>query len=166
MTFADFDVLVITHYEAVKRRQFFIGWIVAVATCAAVVLADLLIRPLHVRVMGLDVSSGLTGATYVAAAAMAAATFGWFRMAPKRARRITVRELRERAVPIGANGRRSQEVQAGSFFPHSDRSVVVKHRSSSHDRAHAAGDKPNGIMMPTVHAEPSAACQRNHPVGI
>ncbi len=90
-------VLPMTHAEAVKRRRHLVIWIVSVATCAAAVLLDLLVQRLHVRVVGLDISSGLTGTTYVAATAMCFTTFRWFRTTRKTTRRITVRELRQRA---------------------------------------------------------------------
>ncbi len=90
-------VLAMTHTEAAKRKRDLVVWIVTVATCAAAVLLDLLVQPLQVRVVGLDISSGLTGTAYVAVTAMCLTTFFWFRTARKTTRRITVRELRQRA---------------------------------------------------------------------
>ncbi len=88
--------MVMTHYESVKRKRHLVVWIVTVATCAAVVLTDLLVQPLHVRVLGLAASSGLAGAKYVTATAMCVTTFRWFRVA-KPTQPITVQELRRAA---------------------------------------------------------------------
>ena len=86
-----------THTEAVKRRRLLVVWVVTVVTCGGTVLLDLLLQPLNVRVVGLDVSSGLTGTAYVTATAMCFTTSRWFRAGRKAMRRITVRELRQRA---------------------------------------------------------------------
>jgi uncharacterized membrane protein YczE len=79
-----------------KRKRLFIVWIIAVATCAVTVLAQLILRPLHIRTVGLDVSSVLTVGMYVTTAAMCLVTLRWFLTTPKTARRITVQELRRR----------------------------------------------------------------------
>ena len=87
-----------THFDGVKRRRLLIVWIAAVATCATAVSANLLLQPLHLRLVGLDLSTGLTGVTYLSATAMCATPVRWFRMAPRATRRITVQELRHQAA--------------------------------------------------------------------
>jgi len=84
----------VTHFEVVKRRRYFIALIVAAGTCAAAVSADLLFQPQHVRLVGLNVSSGLSGVTYLSATVMFATALGWLRTVPRATRRITVQELR------------------------------------------------------------------------
>lgn len=81
-----------------KRRRRFIVWIVSVAVLASVVLAEVLLRPLHLRAMGFDVSGGLVAMSYLATAVACVTTFRWFRTVPKVTRRITVQELRTRAT--------------------------------------------------------------------
>jgi hypothetical protein len=72
-----------------------------VATFAVVVLAQMLLRPLHLRAMVFDVSTGLTAGTYLTAAAVGITTFRWFQTAPKATLRITVQDLRRRATARG-----------------------------------------------------------------
>ena len=86
-----------THIEAVKRRRLLVGWVVTVVTCGGTVLLDLLLQPLNGRVVGLAVSSGLTGTAYVTATAMCFPTFRWLRAGRQAMRRITVRGSRQGA---------------------------------------------------------------------
>ena len=94
----DLRGLFMAHHEVEKRRRLFILWIVAVVICAAAVLTEALIAPLHLRLAGLEVSSMAAAAKYVSAAAVCLATFRWFLTAPRGNRRITVMELRGRAT--------------------------------------------------------------------
>jgi hypothetical protein len=80
-----------------RRKRLFIVWIIAVAICALTVLAQVILRPLHVRTAGFDISSLLTLGMYVTTAAMCLVTLRWFLTTPKSTRRITVQELRGRA---------------------------------------------------------------------
>ncbi len=91
--------MVVTQYDSVERRRLFVVWIVTVATCAAAVAADLLVEMPNLRILGFDVSTILTGATYVAATAMCVTTFRWFRTAAMSTPTITVWELRRAGRP-------------------------------------------------------------------
>ena len=88
--------------EAVKRQRLFVVWIATVAICATVVLVDVLMHPVHIHLLGLHVSNGLTGTAYIAATVMCLTTFRWFRTAPDERLGIkdppgtTVRDLRQR----------------------------------------------------------------------
>ena len=61
----------------------------------AAVVAPTLIRLEGAIFLGVSVASGLTVISYVAATAMCVATVRWFSSAPRRAKLITVRDLRK-----------------------------------------------------------------------
>ena len=82
--------------QAQKRRRRFVVWISTVAICGAAVVAPTLIRLEDTIFLGVSVASGLTVTSYVAATAMCVATIRWFSSAPRKARLITVRDLRKR----------------------------------------------------------------------
>ena len=66
------------------------------AICGAVVVAPTLIQLEDTFFLGVRVASGLTMASYLAAAAMCVTTIRWFGSAPRRTRLITVHDLRKR----------------------------------------------------------------------
>jgi len=89
-------VFFVTYHEVEKRRRWFIVWIVAVVICATAVFAEVLLRLMHLRLAGLNVTSLLAVSKYVSAVAMCLTTFHWFLTAPSGNRLITVLELRRR----------------------------------------------------------------------
>ncbi len=83
--------------QHLKHGERFTTWIVTVAVLIVVLVVALVVEPGYARVLGVPVSGVATGIALGAAAAICAATFWWIRAAPRRQRKITVQELRQRA---------------------------------------------------------------------
>ena len=77
----------------------FITWLITVTICVAAVLADRFFDAPGARFAGVQLSSAIAGAMYLAVAAVLIASFRWLRiLRPKPTRFISVRDLRE---PVG-----------------------------------------------------------------